>query len=71
MSPRPPARFLVERVAWGVHASRGVMSPRKEWAEMEPGPRAEVYVQAMAAISVYEARVRDEPEEEARWRLRI
>lgn len=71
----PPSsrRFLVERIAWGVHVAgvSGLGSPRKTWAEMEPGPRAERYVEAMAAICVYEARVRDEPEEEAQCRLRI
>jgi hypothetical protein len=56
----PPSdrAWLVERVAWGLHAARGLPSPRAAWADMPEVERAELYVAARGAVSVFEARLR-------------
>jgi hypothetical protein len=44
---------LIERVAWGLHASRGLGSPRAEWSSMGDEARAELFLAAYGAMSAY------------------
>lgn len=48
---------LVEKVAWGIHASRGLESPRKDWTEMSDETRTQLLGDAEGAIEAYEAEV--------------
>lgn len=58
MEPPSDRRFLVERVAWGIHyAAFGYTSPRAIWAEMSDDRRAELFLVARGAISAYEAQL--------------
>jgi hypothetical protein len=46
---------LVDRVMWGIHASRGYGSPRKLWVEMPDDDRAKLREEAQGAIEAYTA----------------
>lgn len=51
----PSARArTVERVAWAIHAARGLGSPRQVWAAMSDEERAELFVGASAALDTAE-----------------
>lgn len=54
MDPPSERHQLVERVAWGMHAARGLSSPRQAWAEMPEDERTELLLRAAGAIAAYE-----------------
>lgn len=54
MDPPSGRRQLVERVAWGMHAARGLGSPRAAWAEMPEDERVELLLQAAGAMVAFE-----------------
>lgn len=57
---------MVERAMWGIHASRGLGSPRQVWAEMPVAAREQLKREAEGAISVFVAALVAREQQEGR-----
>lgn len=62
MDPPSERAWLVEHMAWGMHSTQQLGSPRQAWIAMDDSERATIYLRAAGALNAHDRFAEFEPE---------